>query len=157
MERRTMALLRSGALPIAIEIGRYSRLPTPVDDRLCDLCDMGVVENEKYFLVDCPLYSDLRYDLYYECSKYIDNLTLQNSFWRDFHIIYIIYCFKYWKYLRFLYYFYLQACFKYDLKFKICGFYKYDLKFKIFIFVRVFPVFILKYIIFDLFSIYSPV
>ena len=47
MERRTMALLRSGALPIAIE--------TPVDDRLCDLCDMGVVENEKYFLVDCPL------------------------------------------------------------------------------------------------------
>ena len=71
-ERRTMALFRSGALPIAIE--------TPVDDRLCDLCDMGVVENEKHFLLDCPLYSDLRYDLYYECSKYIDNLTLQNSF-----------------------------------------------------------------------------
>ena len=39
----------------------YSRLPTPVDDRLCD---MGVVEIEKHFLLDCPLYSDLRYDLY---------------------------------------------------------------------------------------------
>ena len=72
MERRTMAHFRSGALPIAIETGRYSRPPTPVDDRLCDLCDMVVVENEKHFLLDSPLYSDLRYYLYYECSKYID-------------------------------------------------------------------------------------
>ena len=61
----------------------YSRPPTPVDDRLCDLCDLcalEIVENEKYFLLDCPLYSDLRYDLYYECSKYIDNVyTLYND------------------------------------------------------------------------------
>jgi hypothetical protein len=89
MERWTMAILRSGALPIAIEIGRYSRLPTPVDDRLCDLCDMGVVENEKYFLVDCPLYSDLRYDLYYECSKYIDNCYTPNN---DDTFINMIHC-----------------------------------------------------------------
>ena len=60
MERRTMALFRSGALPIAVETGRYARPPTPVDDRLCDLRDMGVVKNEKHFLLDCPLYSDLR-------------------------------------------------------------------------------------------------
>jgi hypothetical protein len=73
MERRTMALFRSGALPIAIETSRYSRTSTPVDSTLFDLCDMGVVESEKHFLLDCPLYSDLRYDLYYECSKYIDN------------------------------------------------------------------------------------
>ena len=80
MERQTMALFRSGALPIAIETGRYSRPPTAVYDRLCDLCDMGVVENEKHFLLDCPLYSDLRYDLYYECSKYIDIFyTLNND------------------------------------------------------------------------------
>ena len=36
-ERRTMALFRSGALPLAYEIGRYSRPPVPVDDRLCVL------------------------------------------------------------------------------------------------------------------------
>ena len=51
-----MALFRSGALPIVIDTGGYSRPPTPVDDRLCDLCDMGVVENEKHFLLNCPLY-----------------------------------------------------------------------------------------------------
>jgi len=51
-----MALFHSVALSIAIDTGRYSRPPTPVDDRLCDLCDMGVVENEKHFLLDCPLY-----------------------------------------------------------------------------------------------------
>jgi hypothetical protein len=60
MERRTMALFRSGALPIAIETSRYSRTSTPVDSTLFDLCDMGVVESEKNFLLDCPLYSDLR-------------------------------------------------------------------------------------------------
>jgi hypothetical protein len=36
-ERRTMALFRSGALPLAYETGRYSRPPVPVDDRLCVL------------------------------------------------------------------------------------------------------------------------
>lgn len=64
-----MALFRFGALPISTR--RYSRPPTPVDDRLYDLYDIGVVENEKHLLMDCLLYSDLRYDLYYECSIYM--------------------------------------------------------------------------------------
>ena len=89
MERRTMALLRSGTLPIAIETDRYSRPPTPVDDRLCDLCDMEVVENEKHFFLDCPLYSDVRYNLYYECSKYIDIFYTLNN---DDTFIYMMYC-----------------------------------------------------------------
>ena len=88
-ERRTIAILRSGALLIAIKTGRYSRPPTPVDDRLCDLCDMGVVENEKHFFLDCPVYSDLRYDLYYECSKYIDNCYTPND---DDTFINMIHC-----------------------------------------------------------------
>ena len=37
-ERRTMALFRSGALPLAYETGRYSRPPVPADDRLCVYC-----------------------------------------------------------------------------------------------------------------------
>ena len=89
MERRTMALFRSETLPIAIETGRYSRTSTPVDSTMCDLCDMGVVEKEKHFLLDCPLYIDLRYDLYYECSKCIDNFYMLNN---DDKFINMMYC-----------------------------------------------------------------
>ena len=58
-ERRTMALFRSGALPLAYETGRYSRPPVPVDDRLCVYCNSGRVENETHFLMECNLYDDL--------------------------------------------------------------------------------------------------
>jgi hypothetical protein len=52
-----------------------------------------VVENEKHFLFDCPLYSDLRYNLYYECSKNIDNCyTLDN----DDKFINMMHCKEMW-------------------------------------------------------------
>lgn len=72
-ERRTMALFRSGALPLAYETGRYSRPPVSVDDRLCVYCNSGRVENEKHFLMECNLYDDLRYNLFFEISKFVDN------------------------------------------------------------------------------------
>ena len=83
MERRTMALFRSGSLPLAIEVGRYSRPPIPTEERLCVLCDARAIEDEKHFLLECPLYSDLRYDLFYECCKHItnfDNLNINDKF-----------------------------------------------------------------------------
>jgi len=73
MERRTMALFRAGSLPLAYETGRYSRPPIPVNERYCVLCDNSAVETEKHFLMECPLYTDLRYDLFYESAKYIEN------------------------------------------------------------------------------------
>ena len=78
MERRTMALFRCGSLPLAIETGRYSRPPTPLDERYCSLCDLKSIENEKHFLLECPLYSDLRYNLFRECSTFIDNFENLN-------------------------------------------------------------------------------
>jgi hypothetical protein len=74
-----MALFRSGALPLAYETGRYSRPPVPVDDRLCVYCNSGRVENEKHFLMECNLYDDLRYNLFFEISKFVIKLyTLIN-------------------------------------------------------------------------------
>ena len=64
-KRRTMALFRSGSLPLACETGRYSRPPVPVDDRLCVYCNSGRVENEKHFLMECNLYDDLRYNMFF--------------------------------------------------------------------------------------------
>ena len=62
-ERRTLAQLRSGALCLAIETGRYTRPKTPVENRLCQFCDKQCVENEIHFIIVCEFYSDLRYQV----------------------------------------------------------------------------------------------
>lgn len=36
----------------------------PVEDRLCCVCDLFLVEDEFHFMFYCPLYNDLRIDLY---------------------------------------------------------------------------------------------
>jgi len=65
-------MFRSGALPLAIETGRYSRQPIPVNERTCKLCSTGDIENEFHFLMLCPLYCDLRYDLFAVVSTKIN-------------------------------------------------------------------------------------
>ncbi len=55
------AQLRSGTLPLAIE-GRYKGIPR--EQRICVLCDLGVVEDEFHFPFHCPVYSDLRNHLF---------------------------------------------------------------------------------------------
>jgi hypothetical protein len=57
-ERSVLAQYRCGILPLKIETGRYTGMP--VEQRLCQLCDLGEIENERHFLFHCPLYSDLR-------------------------------------------------------------------------------------------------
>ena len=43
---------------LEIEIGRHKNIPR--QDRLCKVCDLGVVEDESHFLIVCPVYSDIR-------------------------------------------------------------------------------------------------
>ena len=59
--RRALALFRSGCAPIRLETGRYEKLS--VKERVCFVCE-NVVEDEKHVLTECPLYCDLRQDLY---------------------------------------------------------------------------------------------
>ena len=61
-QRSVCAQIRSGTLPLAIETGRF--YGTPEEDRLCLLCDLGEVENEIHFVFHCPMYDDLRHDLF---------------------------------------------------------------------------------------------
>ena len=47
------------------------------------VCNRNVVENEKQFLIDCPLYSDLRYDIFHTAAELIQgfyNLSSDNKF-----------------------------------------------------------------------------
>ena len=68
--RSLLAQIRLGILPIKIETGRFRSLP--VEQRLCELCEMHKVENEMHFLCECPLYHDFRETLY-DHAKLITN------------------------------------------------------------------------------------
>jgi len=58
--RRAMALFRCGNAPIRIETGRYEGLE--ISERLCLSCES--VEDEMHVLVRCPLYDDVRQELF---------------------------------------------------------------------------------------------
>ena len=78
-QRRILSKFRSCNLPLAIETGRYTRPKTPVNDRVCQFCDMDVVEDETHFLIDCNFYSDLRYDLFRKTMILNINFNTFNS------------------------------------------------------------------------------
>ena len=74
-KRSILCQLRCGVLPLAIETGRYKN--TPVDQRLCRLCNLNQIEDESHFLCQCTLYKTMRTTLYLHISSiYLTNFTL---------------------------------------------------------------------------------
>ena len=45
---------------IAVEIGLWLTIPTLKDNTLCHFCSNSVVDNEAYFVLECPLYNSIR-------------------------------------------------------------------------------------------------
>ena len=64
--RRALAQFRCASAPIRVETGRYERLA--LADRHCFAC-VGQVEDELHVVTKCPLYQDLRLELFNECFK----------------------------------------------------------------------------------------
>ena len=62
-----MAQLRTGILPLNLEVGRFKNILE--DERLCELCELNEVENESHFLLYCPLYDELRTPISTEMSQ----------------------------------------------------------------------------------------
>ena len=75
-QRSLCAQLRFGILPLAIEVGRFRG--TPEELRLCEFCDLNVVEDEVHFLLYCPLYEDLR-----KCMFEIVQKENADLFWKS--------------------------------------------------------------------------
>lgn len=57
--------LRTGGHHLAIETGRWSHIPR--QDRVCEKCDTGAVEDEAHVLFECPAYAATR-------AKYVQTL-----------------------------------------------------------------------------------
>ena len=64
--RQILAKFRSGSLPIRIESGRYEKIP--LDERQCNFCTGGHIEDEMHVLLNCKLYDDLRYEMFQHMS-----------------------------------------------------------------------------------------
>ncbi len=68
---------------LRIETGRYDNPKSEPNERLCIFCDMQVVEDEKHFLLECPLYTDHTTLLLHVCYtkiKYFGNMNQNEKF-----------------------------------------------------------------------------
>ena len=61
--RTTMTKLRLSNHRLAIETGRYMRPYKKPNERICPLCKKEA-EDEKHFLVSCPVYEERRKSLF---------------------------------------------------------------------------------------------
>lgn len=71
--RSVVAQLRSGILPLEIELGRWRGIE--VQNRTCKLCDSACVEDEAHFIFDCDFYKNEREGL----KENVEGLNFQNS------------------------------------------------------------------------------
>ena len=58
--RWTMAAIRGGCLPLAVERGCFY---VPLKDRPCTLCNTNSVEDVPHFVLFCPKYNNIRLKL----------------------------------------------------------------------------------------------
>lgn len=82
--RSAYAKFRCGVAPIRLETGRYERLEER--ERTCFHCKT-VIENEEHVLLDCPLYNDLRLQLF---EKYSEKTEHFNSLSKTDKVILIL-------------------------------------------------------------------
>lgn len=68
--RSALAKFRCGVAPLRIETGRYGRNRIPVHQRTCTLCNSTNVEDESHVILKCPLYQDLRDELFDEAREH---------------------------------------------------------------------------------------
>ena len=94
-KRSLLAQFRLGILPLHIETGRYTN--TPIDQRICKICDLGEIENEYHFIMTCPEYESARMELFEIARTKIVNMprNMLNYSAGDQFILLLKYCQKY--------------------------------------------------------------
>ena len=70
-KRRKISQLRISAHNLKIETGRFNSKNgyMPPELRLCDHCDLNKIENELHLVTECPLYEQIRNDLFSAITK----------------------------------------------------------------------------------------
>jgi hypothetical protein len=76
--RQEFTRLRTSAHFLRIETGRYT-VPrkTPIEDRICQMCNLNSIESEQHFVLECPLYHSEREDLFNTFNSFTDFQSLE--------------------------------------------------------------------------------
>jgi hypothetical protein len=72
-QRRAYSQFRCGVAPIRIETGRFEHLP--MHERTCFMCE-SKTETEEHVLIECPLYDDLRNELFEYINSVDENFNM---------------------------------------------------------------------------------
>ncbi len=75
--RSYLAQYRCGILLLSIETGRWGSIP--LEDRICKMCDILVVEDEYHFIFHCSLYNNIRYIFLQHVGNTILNINKKNE------------------------------------------------------------------------------
>ena len=76
-KRSLVAQLRSGILPLQVEVGRWQGIP--IEERICPVCNLNQVEDECHFLFECNNYYMERMSLYTKLPDDFENLSVSNK------------------------------------------------------------------------------
>ena len=76
-ERSHLAQLRLGILPLMIELGRFRNIN--LENRLCTLCNLSLVQDEKHFLFICPAYATLRNSWFNSMNLNLEKFNTHNE------------------------------------------------------------------------------
>jgi hypothetical protein len=82
IQRKFLAKLRLGVLPIIIETGRYERPRKSEAERVCKQCSIGSPECDLHFLIQFPRHTQLRATFYSKISdETFPNMTDSEKFY----------------------------------------------------------------------------
>ena len=76
--RKAMSRLRISAHKLLIETGRYTNPKTPRQERICEGCNKGV-EDEEHVTTECPLYDDIRQEVYKQIGAQVKHFGALNN------------------------------------------------------------------------------
>lgn len=79
--RQILCKFRISAHSLRIETGRYEKTKDSSgnysklekENRICKFCNLRMVEDEFHFLLNCPLYSDIRHNFIDNIQRNCDN------------------------------------------------------------------------------------
>ena len=70
VNRKNLTRLRISSHKLSVETGRFNK--TPLENRLCAMCDKGLVEDEFHFMISCTAYEKPRVHLFKYLSRFTD-------------------------------------------------------------------------------------
>jgi hypothetical protein len=68
-QRSLLSQLRLGVLPLRIETGRYTQ--GKKEDRICNVCNKGEIEDALRFMTSCDKYNTLRREMYNKKNDWV--------------------------------------------------------------------------------------